>query len=98
MISFSIKTKAGREVLGIALGAEDIAHLQKGAKILFDLDSVNVGLWRKEADGSRSFLQPRESQVFLVAGETTEEIGEAIGVSSLPSLEELRRLSGKEKR
>lgn len=90
MINFSLKTGEGKEILGLALGGDDIEALRSEGKLVFNLESVGVGLWRKEADGSRTFMQPRDSQMLIFRAETTEEIGEVIGVE-LPGMEELRR-------
>lgn len=91
MINFALKTNRGKEVLGIAIDKADIEVLQNGGKLVFDLDSVQVGFWRKELDGSRKFMQPRDSQVLILSADSTEQIGEAIGLE-LPSMEEIRRL------
>lgn len=90
MINFAIKTTAGREVLGLALSDEDLETVANEGKVVFDLESVGVGFWRREPDGSRVFMQPRDSQVLIFKAETIEEIGEVIGVE-LPSKEELQR-------
>ncbi len=85
MIKFSAKTGEGREIVGIGLGTEDILRLKSGGHIVLDLESVGVGLWVKGADGSRSFLQPRDSQIVLFPGNNNEDIGELLGVT-MPEL------------
>lgn len=81
MLSFAAKAKTGRYVLGLALSEEDIAALKRGERIEFDLESVNVGLWRKEADGSRTFQQPRDSNVVVIPGDNAADVGEFLGVT-----------------
>ena len=47
---------------------------------MVDLSSIGVGLWIKEADGSRRFIQPRDSKIVLIAGDTNADIGEFLQV------------------
>ena len=88
MINFAAKSKTGQHVLGVGLSDADIAKLKNGQPIVLDLGSVNVGLWRKEADGSRTFQQPRDSHIVIIPGDTSADIGEFLGVQ-MPELSEL---------
>jgi hypothetical protein len=89
MLSFAVKLRDGKHLLGIALGDEEIDKL-KTQPVLLDLESVGVGLWFKEKDGSRSFMQPCDSNVLLAAGDSTEDVGALLQVQ-LPSLSEIKR-------
>jgi hypothetical protein len=78
---FAAKLRSGQQMLGIVLTEADIESLQRGEPVVVDLASVGVGLWNKEADGSRSFLQPRDSNVLVMAGESNADIGELLQVN-----------------
>lgn len=80
MKPFAAKLASGQHLLGIGLSTLDIAKIKTGEPVLLDLGSVGVGLWIKENDGSRSFLQPRNSHVLVMAGDTTEDIGAMLQV------------------
>lgn len=80
MKPFAAKLKDGTHFVGLALDQDEVASLSVDGKIEFDLGSVGVGFWFKEADGSRSFIQPRDSKVVLLRAETNEEIGTFLGV------------------
>lgn len=75
MISFAAKLRSGQQFLGIGLSDTDLAALKAGEPVMLDLGRVGVGLWNKEADGSRSFLQPRDSHILLIPGDSPEEVG-----------------------
>lgn len=94
MINFSIKTKDGHEVLGIALNNDDIDGLRNQDHIVTDLSAVNVGLWRKESDGRRTFIQPDQSRLVVINAGSMEEIGKIFGIE-LPSREEIQRRASK---
>ena len=87
MRSFSAKTKSGKEILGIGLNEQDLTNLKSGEHILIDLASVGVGFWVKSDDGGRSFLQPRDSFLLVMQGDSRTNIGDLFGVS-LPALGE----------
>lgn len=80
MISFAAKLRSGQQFLGIGLSEIDLLKLKAGEQIVLDLASVGVGLWVKEADGSRTFLQPRDSHVLLMAGDSPEDVGALLRV------------------
>ena len=48
--------------------------------MVIDLSSIGVGIWFREADGSRTFLQPRDSNVLVMCGDEAEDIGELLSV------------------
>lgn len=80
MKPFAVKYPDGRRQLGVGLSQEELDRLKDGKPITFDLQSVGVGFWVKEADGSRQFLQPRHSNVVLTLGDTAEEVGRFLQV------------------
>lgn len=94
MINFSAKSKSGLQLLGVGLSDIDIMKLKSGEPIIVNLGSVHVGLWKKDADGSRSFQQPRDSHIMIIPGDQPEDIGEFLGVE-MPSLEKIREETGK---
>jgi hypothetical protein len=77
---FAAKLRNGESFLGLGIGDDDFIKIKTGHPIVIDLSSVGVGLWVKEADGSRSFVQPRDSKIVLIAGDTTEDISEFLRV------------------
>jgi len=77
---FAAKLRSGESFLGFGLSQEDFIKLRAGGYIEVDLDSVGVGLWSKGADGSRTFMQPRDSKILLIPGDTNEDIGEFLNV------------------
>lgn len=80
MISFAAKLRSGQQFLGLGLSDTDLLKLKAGEHIALDLASVGVGLWVKEPDGSRTFLQPRDSHVLIMAGDSPEDIGALLQV------------------
>ena len=80
MISFAAKVRSGQQALGIGLSDGDLMKMKTGTPVVFDLASVGVGLWIKEADGSRTFLQPRDSNVLVMLGDHPADIGEVLNV------------------
>jgi hypothetical protein len=80
MISFAAKLRDGQRFLGLGLSDVDLLSLKSGKPVVLDLASCGVGLWVKEADGSRTFLQPRDSNVLLMAADSTEDIGALLKV------------------
>jgi hypothetical protein len=82
MKPFAIKLKDGSNLLGLGLSTEEIERLQLHStagvdlgSAIVDLGSIGVGLWFTESDGSRSFIQPRDSKILLIAGDSKEAIG-----------------------
>ena len=86
MKPFAVKYPDGRRELGIGLSEKEIRDLLDGdtTVVRLDLQSVGVGFWMKEADGSRQFIQPRHSNVVLIRGDTTEEVGRFVEASLTP--------------
>jgi hypothetical protein len=80
MKPFAAKLKDGSHLLGLAVHQSQVGELLEGAKLTIDLESAGVGLWFKEADGSRTFIQPRESKVVLLIADSKEDIGTFLGV------------------
>ena len=81
MKPFAAKLRDGSShFLGLGLSNQDIFRLKAGEHVVVDLASIGVGLWVKEADGSRTFIQPRDSKVAVIAGDSTDEIGEFLRV------------------
>lgn len=75
MKPFAIKLRSGEQILGIGLSEIDILRMKNGDPAVLDLESCGVGLWIRETDGSRTFLQPRDSQVVVIAGDSNDDIG-----------------------
>ena len=90
MIKFAAKTHQGQQILGLGLGNEELMKLKMGEPVLINLESVHVGLWKKDPDGTRSFLQPRDSHVVIFPGDQPEDIGELLGIE-MPNLEEIKK-------
>jgi hypothetical protein len=65
---FAAKLRSGQQFLGLGISKEDADTLVVGGHVVVDLDSVGVGLWLKEADGTRSFIQPRDSKILVMLG------------------------------
>lgn len=80
MISFAAKLRSGQQFLGLGLSEADLVRLKTGEPVVLDLASVGVGLWVKEADGSRTFLQPRDSHLLVMCGDQPEDIGALLKV------------------
>jgi hypothetical protein len=80
VISFAAKLRSGQQFLGVGLSSADLLKLKAGEQVVLDLASVGVGLWIKEADGSRTFLQPRDSHVLIMAGDSPEDVGALLQV------------------
>jgi hypothetical protein len=89
VISFAAKLRSGQQFLGLGLSDADIAGIRAGKPVVIDLASIGVGLWIKGADGSRTFLQPRDSNVLVMCGDAPEDIGALLHVdlSSLKKTE-----------
>lgn len=81
MKPFSAKLRSGGQILGIGLSDIDVLKMQNGQPVVLDLESCGVGLWIRQSDGSRVFLQPRDSMVVICAGDTNEDIGELLQVN-----------------
>jgi len=77
---FAAKLRSGESFLGLGLSQEDFIKLRAGGYVEIDLGSVGVGLWSKGTDGSRTFMQPRDSKILLIPGDTNEDIGEFLNV------------------
>lgn len=84
MKPFAAKLKTGQEFLGIGLSNQDFYLLKAGDALVLDLSSVGVGLWFKDNEGKRTFVQPRESKIVVIPGDTTDDIGAFLNIS-LPS-------------
>jgi len=80
VIAFAAKLRNNQQFLGIGLSEIDLSRLRAGQPVILDLSSVGVGLWVRETDGSRTFLQPRESNVLVMAGDSAAEVGELLQV------------------
>lgn len=80
MKPFAATLRSGQNVLGFALSNEDLMRLKAGDPVVVDLSTIGVGVWAKEADGSRNFIQPRNSNVMVILGENAEDIGQALNV------------------
>ncbi len=81
MKPFAAKLRSGGRILGIGLSEIDLLRIKSGFPVVLDLDSVGVGLWVRQADGSREFLQPRDSNIVISAGDTNEDIGALLQVN-----------------
>jgi len=78
---FAAKLRSGQQFIGIGLSNEDLERLSDGTEpLVLDLGSIGVGLWVKEADGSRNFLQPRDTKIVLMMGDSKQQIGELLQV------------------
>ena len=84
MKPFAAKLRSGEQFLGLGLSETDYLRLKQGQPVVVTLDSVGVGLWAKEADGSRHFIQPRESKVLVMLGDTNEDINDLLNVKLPP--------------
>lgn len=80
MKTFAAKLRSGQRFLGLGLSDVDITRLRSGEPVVVDLSSIGVGIWFREADGSRTFLQPRDSNVLVMCGDEAEDIGELLSV------------------
>lgn len=80
MKPFAAKLKSGQEFLGLGLSDQDLFQLRTGEAVVLDLSSIDVGLWFKDADGKRTFVQPRESRIVLIPGDTVDDIGGFLNV------------------
>jgi len=85
MIPFSTKLKSGQTFLGICISPDDIRKLAEGNELVIDLASADIGLWTRNPDSSRNFIQPRESKVVLIPGDSRDDIGSFLRVK-LPEL------------
>jgi hypothetical protein len=79
MKPFAVKLKDGSTLLGLGLSADEIRDLSAGQELVVDLESTGMGLWTKEAEG-RSFVQPRDSKVVLIAGDSNDSISKFLGI------------------
>jgi len=80
MISFAVKLKSGQQFIGIGLSTSDLMSLKIGEHVVLDLASIGVGLWTKGEDGERTFLQPRDSNILVMAGDSKEDVSELLNV------------------
>jgi len=84
MKPFGTKLRDGGHVLGFALSETDLARLKVGESVEVSLESTGTGLWWKEQDGTRTFIQPRQAQIVLIPGEGKEDIFAFLGVKASP--------------
>lgn len=84
MKPFAVKLRSGEQILGIGLSEIDIMRMRNGDPIVLNLDSCGVGLWVRDEDGSRTFLQPRDSKIVVIAGDTNDDISALLQIN-LPS-------------
>jgi len=84
MVKFTAKTRDGAQIIGFGLSRTNLEKLAKGEPIFFDLDEVKLGFWHQE-NGQREFLQPKNSNVLIMFGETEQDIGRVLGVE-MPNL------------
>jgi len=84
MTPFAFKLRDGSQLLGLGLSDLDLLKLRAEQPLVLDLGAVGVGLWHKEADGTRTFLQPRDSQVVVMLGDTHEDIGNLLKIKLPP--------------
>ena len=80
MTPFAAKMHSGKEFIGFGLSELDLGKLQAGEYVVVDLTSIGVGLWSKDKDGKRSFVQPRNSNVLIMMGDQTEDISKFLNV------------------
>lgn len=80
MIPFSATLRNGESFLGLGISDTDMMKLRGGGHVVIDLSSIGVGLWTKDDKGARTFLQPRDSKVVLIAGDSKEDVGEFLRV------------------
>ena len=80
MKPFSAKLKSGQTFVGLGLSESDLHRLRLGDPVVIDLASIGVGLWAKDAEGKRTFLQPHASNLLVMAGDSPEDIGELLNV------------------
>lgn len=80
MTPFAAKLRNGDSFLGLGLSEVELLRLKSGGHTVVNLDSIGVGLWIKESDGSRRFIQPRDSKIVLIAGDTNADIGEFLRI------------------
>ncbi len=81
MKPFSAKLRSGDRILGVGLSDLEILKMRNGDPVVLDLDSCGVGLWFRKPDGSREFIQPRDSTLVILAGDTNEDIGALLQVN-----------------
>jgi hypothetical protein len=75
MKPFAVSLQGEKSLLGFGLSAEDLQVLKDGGHVTVHLDSVGVGLWETSPDGGRRFIQPRNSRIVVIVGDSKEEIG-----------------------
>jgi hypothetical protein len=80
MKPFAVKLKDESHLLGLAVSQAEVGELLEGAKLAIDLSSVDVGLWFKDSEGGRTFIQPRDSRIVLIVANSKEDIGTFLGV------------------
>lgn len=80
MKPFAVKLKDESHLLGLAVSQVEMGELLEGAKLTIDLSSADVGFWFKDAEGGRTFIQPRDSKIVVIIANTKEDIGSFLGV------------------
>lgn len=80
MTPFAAKLRSGQQFLGLGLSEADLELFKSGDHVVIDLASIGVGLWSKEADGSRTFIQPRDSKILVMLGDQKNDIAKLLNV------------------
>lgn len=81
MKPFAAKLASDQQFLGIGLSTEDMLRIKSGQAVGVDLASIGVGLWFKDEEGKRHFIQPRESRVVIIPGDRREDLAAFLQVS-----------------
>lgn len=74
MIPFAAKLRSGQHALGGGLSETDLARLRVGESVEVTLENSGVGIWWRENDGSRTFVQPRNVTLVVIAGDQKEDV------------------------
>lgn len=74
MTPFGAKLGSGEHLLGFAVSETDLQRLGVGESVQITLESTGIGLWWKERDGTRVFIQPRQATVLLIPGEDKNDV------------------------
>lgn len=74
MIPFAAKMKSGQHALGVGLSTTDLARLRVGEGVEVTLENTGVGLWWRENDGARTFVQPRNVVLVVIPGDNKDDV------------------------